>query len=1379
MVKKKVKTILLTIIVLSLISININSESVEFITENNENNDLLDINILSESPIQSNIDDYDQLSGLGDILTCDEDAQYTNSSQSISSLNNNSFDYTYIETPQEWTGYELLTEVSGLSDNTTWEMNGNIDSADDWTYDEIDFDESDPPENCDGYYENAAATPSGTETGSLYVKIDYNGPGDWLDTTEYAAFNQTIDFDRGLVSYCRLDFSYYNGGIDRGIATGFVSINGYKVNFDAFGDTGWKDEKIVIPTSELPDLFDGVDNVNITLGIDVLLTAVWNGGSNFGQELNFDNISLWIRAEANPSQLNLTINGTSIDDDGYGLGNVSLSGDWPNPSTSSTKTVIANFTTNSTDVNFDADLTLFVNKTKNTQDSNGDPYSEFFVNSGQEVNWTSYFYGAKPALYEDYNYTMYFPSDWSVWSAIDPNPIEVINYLTENPSSLVVPSDRANNYPGTWKISFNSPNYVESVSLYKNTTGTPGPTDWFGTSEIYAGDYLNVTGTIKNDGLISDLVDTKATLTIKFPNGTVWDEQTQTKTISSNSNGKVFFDAIQIPSSGPNYVAGDYKIFVDWNNTYSTYGINETGMLMKTLITKHLSKMTMSKIYYADLLEDTSVGVTVEYNDLINNDPIEDASLYFTNLTGQIQDMTEIAPGYYFAEIYNPPAYKGDNIIIIYANSSNYQNLTQEIIVEVVLGTELEADEYPTFTIPWNENVTIHLNYTEIVTENAITNANFTNDWSGENWINETDSGLYELHLNTSIYSSNQIYCINISTADIGFNPVEILIDIKINNRNSNYNLYLNEFNKTDSRLLELPIYTLLNISFDYLDVSNKSTISTDSIILKDFGSGDINLDLLNNIYQCEFDTNELGVGIHELTINATSEFNYPIILSFTVIVQNRTTEYELSLNEEDKTSTKSIEVPMYSFLNVSVNYLDQNSSFVDGATVTIISLGLEDIPLLFSNSKYQSKFDISDLGVGIHELTVVAWADKFELQTFVIILTVQEVESGIDMYIDSEDLTLINSVEAPIRTILNISIDYFDYGSRNTITTASCILTGGDLGILPMNFLNGYFQIQLNTSDLGLGVYFITITADHNNYKLNSTTLTITVVQIPTTIQTEDSKDILTIEPDETFILGFYLNDDISDSLIFGANVSYSSIFGEGLLTDEDGDGYYTAEISGLETGLYIIYISVNKGEDYAFEEFELTLNVVAPNQPGGISPAVAGSMSGIIILIIGAMMSYLLYFKYPKRIRDFHKIKKNLKKQKPLTTSLKTQEDLYNFRATAEIMNIYPKYKQIRNQKIAELAKPVELAVDSEKRQIPKDIKSQIEKPSINESEIKSEEIIKEKTTEKSSSEKKNKVNKSKKKVEDKSKKKSKDKSKDKPKKHTDNSNGGVKNE
>jgi hypothetical protein len=74
-------------------------------------------------------------------------------------------------------------------------------------------------------------------------------------------------------------------------------------------------------------------------------------------------------------------------------------------------------------------------------------------------------------------------------------------------------------------------------------------------------------------------------------------------------------------------------------------------MMMKTLNIKHKSILTPNQYYFADRLAENKWSITIQFNDLLNNEPIRNAYLYFTNFTDQTQIFTEISPGYYYTEI--------------------------------------------------------------------------------------------------------------------------------------------------------------------------------------------------------------------------------------------------------------------------------------------------------------------------------------------------------------------------------------------------------------------------------------------------------------------------------------------------------------------------------------------------------------------------------------------------------------------------------------------------------------------------------------------------------------------------------------------------------
>lgn len=1468
-IKKIILLTTLTILMLNLGLSNINLQT----SQSNPNN--------SEDLLVSNINENDQYSGLGNNLTCLEYAESTNASQSITNLNTGTNKSGYIDIPALWTGYKLTSTVYNLMDNRTWEQNGQITSSESpWFYEEIDK----VGVNGQNYYGNYAGTPpSGTTTGALFVHNQYQGSGDWVWTEEYGCFNQSIAFNRGTPTFCAIEFRYYSADDELGVVTGFVMINDYKMTFDPFSIEGaWTSQRLIIPSSELSYLFTPGNNITVKIGLESIMTAVWNGGLKIA-ECYFDNISLWIEAPAYPVDLDLRLNNQPVQniDNNYGVGTVTLTGSWYNPSSSNSLTYMGNFSVNCTKVRLNFDFTIFVQRYKGTQNSTGDLSSEFFVTNGESVNWTVYFYGAKPPSFTNYNYTMYFPSDWSVWSAIDPNLADVLPLLNQGSNYLAVSSERANNFPGIWTMKMNSPNYVTNIKFYKNTTADPQDNDWVETNYLFAGDYLNVTGYIKTDGLFTQLTNTKAILNIKFPNGTLWSKEVKIQSVSSNSNGKVFFERIKIPDSGPDYVVGDYKIFVNWNNSFGGYGINETGMMMKTLNIKHKSILTPNQYYYADRLAENKWGITVQFNDLLNNDAIRNALVYFTNFTGQTQTMTEISPGYYYTEISALSSKQGENGIKIYGNHSDYENISTDIIFEVVLGTKLDSINYPTVTVPWNVNASIQLNFTTISNDQGITGATFTNDWSGEKWIQESGNGIYYLHLNTSTFSANSVIRVNITTQDIGYNPATILIDVLINARDSSYTLFLDQVDKTILRSVEKPMFTTLNISFNYIDILNSSIISGATLNLQRLGSSDQQMILTNGLYYIELNIADLGLGVHALNITASAPFSKSLRVAFTITVLNRDTEYKLFLNETDrtvqrsrdifmyqtlnvsisysdsngthlnaatvkiqnsllgeqsltlingifqytidsatlgvgihsitaianmtnyktisftftvnilnrptefrlylneinKTDNRELEVNMFSTINVSINYIDslnkysilsatinlqgigaspisliiqpnglyyyeldtrllgvgihlltinvsqdnyqgqlftftinvlkkessfilylneedktidrsltidviqtvnislslfdkENTNiFISGSTISVRGIGATDILMNEENGIYQIQRVGTDLGSGVKLITLIVESENYSTQIVYITLTVIPRSSGINIFLNSENITLTLNYEVYITHFFNLSIDYFDATNGFTILNAEIKLSGVGTSDLYSTYQNSIYQTQINASDLGLGISFLIITATNSSFNQIIITISIVVKQLPTEITTPQQGNVFTVEIGKMVIFGIYLNDTLSNNRILGASVTYSSSFGSGTLTDLDGDGYYTAELDSLPEGIYTVYIQVIKGIEYAFQEFELVVNIVkAP--PTGLTPGQVAAVSSGLFALIFLILMYQFYFKYPKAVRKIRKVRKNLKREVPIPIEVKGQgvliTEVYNRKIT-----------------------------------------------------------------------------------------------------------------
>ncbi|MBD3349901.1 MAG: hypothetical protein GF364_00265 [Candidatus Lokiarchaeota archaeon] len=1528
------KQILSSIVLLSIISLGIYGSIFSDDIILNDNSSTVN------GPLSSDIDENGVFSDSGSSLVSVEYAQGSNDSQDIPAFDSGGSSNGYINTPPLWTGYKLFANITELTDEAAWEDDGEINNGYTyWTYSENDYDDDTNPltngsntnEDAWGYIADSGETPSGSEGNSLFVHQGFLAP-DFFRSAYYSSFQQSVYVDRKDVTEAKLSFWYWTDHSGHGISHFFAKINGYKRPYYIFEplqpNNTWTYAEFSIPIAEVSNYITAPGTVDIEIGIQCTLNNLGADSSDgyINSNAYIDNVTLSLKGKAYPSQVELNMSDEIVDDgDDYGTGNLTITGSWYNPSaTSYSPTVITFETGNSTNVEMVLDLDQYTTRTKSTQDSDGNPNTEFFTEHGAGVNWTVYYYGLVPDGYEDYNFTITYPSDWDIWAAYDPTPDEILTSLSVGSGNVGVGTTAASKNSGIWRFEFNSTNYVNDIKIYRNTTIDPSgaASDWTETSEFYAGDYLNVTAYIKNDGIVTNLVDTQATLTIKLPDGTIWDEVISYASVTNQGEGIANFSRIYLPTSGANYQVGDYEIFVTWNNSYSSFGLNETGVYKASCSLYHYSKLDPEQSLFTNFVEGSVANLRIDFQDNGNGDAIRGATCYFDNLTGQTQSMDEISPGRYYAQVKAPNINPGVNTITVYANHSLYKNITVDITFEVYIKTDLEAEEYPDISQVWGENVTINLNYRELTSEDGIESATIVNDWIGDNFITDLTGGSYLLELNTSTCSPGDIYQITISTNDFGYVVSSLIINIEITQRNSQYTLYLEGQDKTAEKSVSLLYQEILDIDIDYYDSLNTSTIIPAQVVLQGVGAGDISIDYDTGLYRVDLDTTLLGVGVHSLVIKANSTFNNPKTILISVTVQSRTTDYSLFLNTfdrtlskkidvyaltklnitvdyfdlgsgitinpatlrlqgavpsdlylsyenglynyslnmdvlgigthsltivanasnydqlsfqfevtvktrptdyelyldtEDKTLEKSISKPYQTTLDVAVDFFDANTSQILGANIVLQGVPGGDITLSYSGGYYQNTFDTGLLGIGIHELTISCSRSKFVPKNFLLTLIVTERptdyvlylnetnknvtktinaplqtsvnvsvdfrdifggfasipgatvllktqgaedvtmnldnglyqhildttsyslgikyftivlskvnytqrslqfsinlekrQTGLTLYLDEEDKTLTKTLAAPLRKIVNISIRYYDYLKSSTLGSADVRLVGFSEDPLEMDFINGVYQILVNTSDLGLDEHYITVSAVGSIHKQNSILITLDVTKIPTEISTSEGEDTLDFSiKDNTITLQVSVVDTLFDKPIYGAEVSYSSSFGSGILSDEDNDGNYTVTIKNPGVGVYSIQINVYKGNEYSFKLYTITVNVIDDTE--NVPDYTLYILIGIIIALIVGLGLYQTIYRYPKVIRKLHKIDSSIKKKQPTKVTIKSMSDA-----------IFDEYKKVVKPELPKLPlvkiEPKverdisEIEEKAEKKEVPEVAEKVTEKP------------------------------------------------------------------
>ncbi|MCK4382078.1 MAG: hypothetical protein KAW66_02175, partial [Candidatus Lokiarchaeota archaeon] len=165
---------------------------------------------------------------------------------------------------------------------------------------------------------------------------------------------------------------------------------------------------------------------------------------------------------------------------------------------------------------------------------------------------------------------------------------------------------------------------------------------------------------------------------------------------------------------------------------------------------------------------------------------------------------------------------------------------------------------------------------------------------------------------------------------------------------------------------------------------------------------------------------------------------------------------------------------------------------------------------------------------------------------------------------------------------------------------------------------------------------------------------------KIATVINTTSGDSYFSLLPSESILLSIVLTDSDFGGIITNATVTFRWAYGQGTLLDPEDDGTYEYELENIPTGTYTITITASAGDDYNFETYKITLNVVSVTPP---------DFSTIFILLAGVLgalvIGFTLYevrFKYPATVRKSRKIRKKIKKgkkTKPIK-DLTSREDL-----------------------------------------------------------------------------------------------------------------------
>lgn len=993
------KCILLLLLYFLILFVNLGNNKLYGIHNKNSKNvkNLLDYNNnLDIFASQSSSNEY---SGIGAYRNVTEFGQgfFQNNEIFISNYENAS-----LIVPNKWEANEVLFNITNIYEYDKLWMNETLDSGYDPNYWSFNTETENKSLVIFDWYNDTIGSND-----SIYIKYLYNKSNNWqglnsywnytftLDREEIPFKNWDIDFNFKLVTN-NTDWLNLAPGGTKLYCTILVDGLGQQFNLaklDTYTNNTWNSDTIDPFTPELYNM-NPPGTFNILFGID------W-GNQPFNPtgyfSIFFDNITLKMQTIPKPSQINLTLKDNEhgmikqiSDISGYGQGSVTFNDKWRGNIGGTKYTFL--FSSNSSGKVY-VDTDTYVNATSSlyTTSELGLKGTEFYIENSTNVIWTMYFSVSIPGTYQtNYYFNISKPENWNVTHLFDPYANDKISKVSETSgpgnTTLVIPNDITVN--GKWKIVAESPNYILNATICKWAEST-----WEKNASFEISDIIKINATVDNS-LIPDLTQTNISQLIYYPNGTLWSQATQE--LSVDSSGKTEFSSFTLGAN--NASVGKYTVNIRWYDK----NITQAGLFVLNFDVIHNTALNrandqaflVSPIYSGDI-----ILIKVNYTDIDWGIGIIDADVNYaidneTIITG---NMIYYGGGIYIAEIDTSGLYNGIYNISVSANKTYYKTQQKENLIqlEITERTTLNSPQIGGVNAPWGSNVSIEVFYRDSFSQ-GISGAIIDCDWYLSSFtVQPVIPGQYEIILNTTIPQFGT-YLLKINASKDGYENQQIFISVNIHHIYTN--LTYTQPNPVDFKE---------NVTFQvkYGDIENNVLVSDGNITISskpnsqywnsnDFLSEEISF----GTYRLTFNSSLLGLGTYEIYVTA-SKRNYANATTLINVFIGDISTYidDIFINGQNKTLDKSIIVPIQSYVNISVKYIEAVTKInINNATIEILGGSYSDNFTKLPN-EYKISIDTRELGLGVKILTILAKKYGYTLASTDITIIVRSINITID----------------------------------------------------------------------------------------------------------------------------------------------------------------------------------------------------------------------------------------------------------------------------------------------------------------------------------------------------------------------------------------------
>jgi hypothetical protein len=461
----------------------------------------------------------------------------------------------------------------------------------------------------------------------------------------------------------------------------------------------------------------------------------------------------------------------------------------------------------------------------------------------------------------------------------------------------------------------------------------------------------------------------------------------------------------------------------------------------------------------------------------------------------------------------------------------------------------------------------------------------------------------YNISLNTTQLGIG-ITFLTISAQKDNYTSASAVLTITVSERGTAFDLFLDGLNKTAEKTIQLITNQTLNITFTFKDLVTQNHISGASVELLGAYTDNLTDNVALSHYNYTLNTTILNEGVNFLTIFAQKDGYDSKSILFTVEIIKIETKLELFLNGTLKTIDRSMELVTGADLNVTITFKNnETGNHIDLASVRIVGEGIdENLTENGAAEQYWIIVNASDLNWGTNFLTVFAEKLTYEPQTITIKIEVVNKKTRLDLFLENLNKTddIDKSITLDWNENLNVTVMYKDDLSGSNIGTATVELNGTSYSDI-IGQSGQQYTIIINTTDIGLGTHYFSITASKIDYDSQSISFKVVVnnrkSQIEDFFINNQNVSFIEIPWNENLNITIIFKDNSTGNHIVAANVNINGTGLGKVLTEIPAMQQYSINISSAELVLGINYLTIS-AQEYGYEPQSVSLTIKVINR-------------------------------------------------------------------------------------------------------------------------------------------------------------------------------------